>query len=105
MERRQAMQRLRSGEPWWQAELAVRGLGVVLLVACAADVRWLSRLAQGAVHQASGVEFVAALLAALCWFAGWAALGAGPGLFRRVELPGRYAHFDPPDDSNRTLDR
>ena len=95
---RQALQRLRSGERWWAADIAIRGVGVLLLGACAASADWLYRTDHRPPTHASGaLEVAEALLIVLCWALGWAAVGEGQGLFRLVELPGRYAHFDPND--------
>lgn len=52
------------------------------------------------MHAPSLIELGVAMLVVAGWGCGWAALGEGQGLFRLVELPGRYAHLDPVDKGN-----
>ena len=40
------------------------------------------------------------MLVVVGWECGWAALGEGQGLFRLVELAGRYAYLDPVHKGN-----
>lgn len=86
-----ALQRLR----WRAADIAIRGVGALLLGVCAVSVCWLYRsVHRPPTHTTSVLEFAAAALVVLCWASGWAAIAEGQGLFRLVEVPGRYAHLD-----------
>jgi len=90
------VQRLDSGERSSRTDIAIRGVGALLLGIAAACGCWLYRLAHRLPPHAPGLlEFGVAILVVLGWGCGWAALGEGQGLFRLVELPGRYAHLEP----------
>jgi hypothetical protein len=95
------MQRLGSDQRRWRADIAIRGVGALLLGVAAASACWLYRLAHRfPVHAPGLLELGVAMLVVLGWGCGWAALGEGQGLFRPVELPGRHAHLEPVDKGN-----
>ncbi|MCM8730075.1 hypothetical protein ACFO8O_03700 [Hephaestia sp. GCM10023244] len=91
-----ALQRLRSGQRWLAADLAIRTLGCGLLGLCAAAVWWLYTAVQHAPSQPADLrDLAAAMLAVLCWAGGWVALAEGQKLFQLVEIPGRDGQIDP----------
>lgn len=90
------VQRLQSAERWLAADLAIRGLGCVLLGLCALAAWWLYRMVQRPpAHPATLGELATGAGAVISWACGWALLGEGQGLFRLVAVPGRYARFSP----------
>jgi hypothetical protein len=96
-----AVQRLGSDQRRWRADIAIRGVGALLLGIAAACACWLHRLAHRLpVHTPGLLDFCVAMLVVLGWGCGWAALGEGQGLFRLVELPGRHAPLDLVDKGN-----
>lgn len=83
------LQRLQS------ADLAIRGLGCVLLILCALAGSGLYRVVHRLpAHPATPGELATAAAAVVSWACGWALLGEGKGLFRQVTVPGRHAGFD-----------
>jgi len=90
------LRRLRSGERWLAADLAIRALGCAVLALGTAAGWWLYRAVnRPPSHPATLGEFAAGFLVVVCWSCGWGAIGEGQGLFRLVEVPGRHARFDP----------
>jgi len=90
------LHRLQSAERWFVGDLAIRGIGCLLLGLCAAAAWWLYRLVhQPPAHPASLAELAAGALTVVSWATGWAALGEGQGLFKRVTVPGRHGPSDP----------
>ncbi|MBY8828949.1 hypothetical protein [Hephaestia mangrovi] len=90
------VQRLQSAERWLAADLAIRGLGCVLLGLCALAAWWLYRMVQRPpAHPVTLGEFATGAGAVISWACGWALLGEGQGLFRLVVVPGRHARFKP----------
>lgn len=82
--------RLRQGDRWPAAELALRGAGLAVLYACWRVVGIARRLAvvpQG--HQPPVSEYAVCLVAVVLLSAGIALTFEGPGLFRHVPIPGR----------------
>ncbi|MGN6377284.1 MAG: hypothetical protein ACTHMG_17245 [Sphingomonas sp.] len=91
------LERLQSPEPWPAADLALRGAGGMLLALCAVALWVLYRLVQRPpLHPATLAELAAAAGSVITWGCGWAALGEGKGLFRRVVAAGRHPHRPSP---------
>ena len=94
----QIMRRLRSGEKWPAAELALRSLGLALLALFVGISLLLYHLAHNAPpHEPYVRDYVIACVAFLSWSNGCALLTIGPGLFARVRLPERQARYPSPE--------
>lgn len=86
------LERLQSAERWLAADLAIRGLGCALLALCALAAWALYRMVNRPLsHSATIGELAAGAAAVVSWACGWALVGEGKGLFRRVAVPGRHA--------------
>lgn len=87
---------IHSVERWLAVDLAIRGIGCVLLGLCALAAWGLYRAVhRPPAHPATIGELAAGAGAVISWACGWALLGEGKGLFRQVAVPGRYARFTP----------
>lgn len=82
------LDRLRMGERWWTAEVALRGAGILLLAASyqlgAIAHRWVT-VPPG--HQMTAGEFAICLAIAACLTGGFALTVIGPKLFEYVPIP------------------
>jgi len=84
------MQRLGDEPRRIAAEVALRGLGLLLLCLCALAVGLLYRwVHQPPTHQPSARELLAGLAAVPCWCLGTSLTVQGPGLFSLVPDPRR----------------
>lgn len=83
------LDRLRHGERWWPAELALRGLGLALLAACIELARVARLMAAATPDQArtSPAEFAVCVATVLALWGGLALLLFGTGLLRREPIP------------------
>ncbi len=82
--------RLREGQRWPAAELVLRAMGLVMLLASGRLVRIAGRLAFGpAEYHRPLSEYAVCLGAVLLLSAGIALMIEGPGLFHHVQIPGR----------------
>lgn len=85
---------LGEGRRWWPAEIALRGLGVLLLAAFWRVAQLVHRLTTTPPpHPASLGELglCAASVVLLC--GGLTLGGVGPGLFRHVPLPPHFTRY------------
>jgi hypothetical protein len=91
-----SIQRLRSGERWWLAEVGLRAFGLAVLALCALCALSLCRSVRRppADHAPDAIEVALALGTVTGWSIGWAFLVEGPGLFRLVTVPSRHRRFD-----------
>jgi hypothetical protein len=81
---------LRRGQRCWPAELGLRALGIVLLVACGKVLLLVHRLVTTPPpHGATVVEFSLCAVAFVALTSGLAFTIEGPGLFRWVPIPHR----------------
>ena len=86
--------RLRRGERWWAAEVALRASGLILLGACyRAALLAHMLIATQPPHQATPGEFAICAAAFLALTSGLALTFAGPGLLRHVPIPPHSAFF------------
>jgi len=85
---------LRKGQRWWAAEVVLRALGLLALVAFWRLAQFVHRLTAALPrHPASLWELAlcAASVALLC--SGLTLVGVGPGLFRHVPLPPHFTLY------------
>jgi hypothetical protein len=84
----QNLDRLRKGERWWAAELALRTIGLLLLSACyrlgVIVHRWATAMPS---HRTTPGEFALCLGIAVCLTSGLALTMVGPKLFEQVPIP------------------
>jgi hypothetical protein len=86
--------RMEKGEGAWPAQVAVRGLGALMLALCIGAGTWLCRsVARPPAHSIAALEALAAAVVVAGWWFGTAFLVEGPGLFRLVPVPGRHGGF------------
>jgi hypothetical protein len=83
-----------SAERWLAADLVIGGLGCALLALCALAAWALYRM----VHRSPTLpatigELAVGAAAVVTWACGWALVGEGKGLFRRVAVPDRHPRF------------
>lgn len=82
------LERLRKGERWWGAEIAMRSLGILLLYGCynlgLAAQRWAAATPR---HQATQEEFGLCLGVAILLSSGLGLTLFGPGLCKHVPIP------------------
>lgn len=95
------LRRLENGERCWAAEIGLRAFGLALLLICASASLWLYDAVHRSAPPPQALEMADALVAFIGWSAGGAFLTVGPGLFRFIELEGRYARFSPTQGANR----
>ena len=92
----QSIQRLRSGDRWWLAEVGLRAFGLAVLALCALCALSLCRAVRRPPpdHSPDAIEVALALGAVAGWSIGWSFLVEGPGLFRLIDVPSRHRRFD-----------
>lgn len=85
---------LREGERWWVAEIVLRGLGLLLLVAFWRLAQFVHRLTTAPPpHPASLGELGLCAASVILLCSGLTLAGVGPGLFRRVPLPPHFTRY------------
>ncbi|MEP6869501.1 MAG: hypothetical protein ABJA20_13395 [Novosphingobium sp.] len=88
------LDRLRHGERWWAAEVALRVGGLMLLGACYRAALLAHALITALPqHRATLSEFAVCAATFLSLTGGIALTFAGPGLFRHVPIPAHSAYF------------
>lgn len=82
------LERLRKGERWWTAEVALRGLGMLVLTACyRLGIVGHRLVTTPPPHQATLGEFAVCLVIVVCLTSGLALTVFGPKLFEHVPIP------------------
>ena len=88
------LQRLQAPRRWPAADRAIRALGCAVLGCCALAAWTLYRAVhRPPAHPATIGELASGAASVICWALGWALVGEGQGLFRRVAVPGRHTRF------------
>jgi hypothetical protein len=88
------MDRLRRGQRWWAAELALRAFGLALLGGCDAVAGIVHRIVVASPPAGPGLAAYALCAGAVVLFsAGLAFALFGPGLLRQVPLPVRHVWY------------
>jgi len=86
--------RLRRGERWWPAEIALRAVGLMLLGGCFELARLAHRMVTAPPpHQATLGEFAVCAAIVVALISGVALTFFGPGLFEEVAIARNSAVF------------
>lgn len=88
------LERLRSGNRWWAAELVTRTAGIILIATFWRTLQTAHRwVVMPPPHHATGPEFAICALGFILLTTGLAFSIEGPGLLRLVPIPKRSAFF------------